>query len=203
LRDLLSLKPLEPIKAIRDFNWRLFKTAITRDGSLIVVRGSGGPGGKVHTLAAFDGVSGAQLWSTERPHKYYRWSMQLDPTGKLLSFMPEGPDGETRCELLEARTGKTVGSLPKDPNFLMGDNEGKALRYSGVSGDSPANGLQLWRGNNQAQLIVLGLDVVVTYWAVTFDDSGSHILWGNVDGTVIDCDLAELYERLLAEKLAW
>ena len=84
IRDLLADDPIKPLATISDFNWHVFRVATSPDGRYFAVNGSGGPGGKKRWIKAFDGPTGAELWSIDSTSTRDGGPLAFDPTGDIL-----------------------------------------------------------------------------------------------------------------------
>jgi WD40 repeat protein len=196
LRDLLGKKPEEPIKEIEAFNRHVFETVAASDGSYFVAEGLGGPDGKDRSVRAFAWATGREAWSYQvRPFYEITSSLALDPAGKVLAFRPQ--EGE-KVSLVEIPSGKFVGSWESMPFTL-----GPGARHWGKKNDRPPFGFSFYRAAEQHPLVVLAIDEPVTSYPSAFSPDGSHLAWGNADGTVNVCDIPEVQRRLAAVGLGW
>jgi hypothetical protein len=72
-----------------------------------------------------------------------------------------------------------------------------------VNGE-PLFGCQLCRAREANAFITLGIDSrVSSINTPQFNLAGTHVAWGNTDGTVTVCDLPEINRRLKNVGLDW
>ncbi len=193
-RDLFGEKPREAFKEITDFKWHVFHSVMALDGSLLVVEGAAGPGFEGRAMNAYDGMTGAQLWSRTITSKRDGARPRLDPKGQLLAF----ETSERTMIVIDARTEKHVAALPR---IYSEFGPGATLRAT--CNDHPPFGVSLFRRDDLAPLVTLGLNVNVGDLSLKFDADGRHVVWGNRDGTVTLADLDEVNRRLAEFKLEW
>ena len=86
LRNLLGDRPTEPLRTITDFNRFVHHSAATPDGKYFVVEGVGGLKGDTRSVNAYDGLTGAKLWT-------FPSRKRLD-TSVMVPVRPDGEDPE-------------------------------------------------------------------------------------------------------------
>jgi hypothetical protein len=65
-------------------------------------------------------------------------------------------------------------------------------------------GFRLHRRGEPGALVTLGTESLPSNVDdALFNPSGTHVAWGNVDGTVTVCDIQEVRRRLAAVGLGW
>ncbi|HLJ92469.1 MAG TPA: protein kinase [Gemmataceae bacterium] len=198
VRDLLAKDPSKPLHEIRDFNWRVYATLAPADGRFFIVEGRMGKDPESrHLLKVFDSQSGNVLWSLP-PEPYHHslggagWS--LDPAGKLL-LLASRTEAGTSLNLLEMPTGKLIDTWEQAFAGL-----GPDARYCARSANG---GIGLFRGRSTTPVVTLGIDSQLSSFWIPFNSAGTHLVWGNADGTVILCDIEEVRRRLTNLRLGW
>jgi serine/threonine protein kinase/WD40 repeat protein len=193
IRNLFGDKPVdEPIKEIEDFKWHVFHSALSPDGTLLVAEGASGPKFQGRAVNAYDGLTGAPLWSRPIPTKEDYSGLRLDPTGRLVMLATT----ESTMTVMDARTRKYVATVPRIFEAL-----GPGATLKAVRQERPPFGVSIHRGDSQTPLVTLGLNV--SAYRVQFDTDGRHMVWGNRDGTVTLANLTEVNRRLAEFKLDW
>jgi serine/threonine protein kinase/WD40 repeat protein len=198
IRDLLAKDP-KPLVELRDLNWHIYHSACPPDGSYFLVDGLRGPRDAMeHRFIAYDGLTGKRLWNLkEEPWTGGGGYQYLDPTGKLLAFSFPGQGTRT---LVEMPTGVARGSHP-----LMVAFSPKAdwwLNNSPGDSSEQSFGYRLHRRGEEDAVVTLGTDNL-NAGGQRFTPTGTHVLWGNADGTVTVCDIPEIQRRLAAVGLGW
>jgi WD40 repeat protein len=152
--------------------------------------------GPQNKLKAFDGLTGKELWSVPEVYDPSGANPRIDPTGKVLSF--NGKDGA--CDLFDIPS-RSLTALENHAG-AMGPG---ASYYSGTSQRHPnPNGMLLFRRGRAEPLITLGIDFSdLNSKFPQFNLAGTHLAWGNTDGTVTVCDLPEINRRLKEVGLEW
>jgi hypothetical protein len=199
LYDLFGGDPPRPIaEDIRDFGYKVMKTAGSLDGSLFVVDGWGGPGWTHRTVAAFDGLTGKQRWPVES-HNTNRVgsTICIDPSGNFVAASLDLGAPPHRLPLLDAQTGLPVGDFRGFNRGALGPGAESAI------GCAIGEGYQLLRRGDAGPLVELGMDSPISSYLASFNAAGTHAAWGNADGTVTVCNLAEVRRRLDLLRLAW
>jgi hypothetical protein len=118
----------------------------------------------------------------------------LDATGTLMAYQQ---NGATDHALVEIASGKVVGSIEPFPTAL-----GPGGEFLGVMAGTEF-GMNLHRNGNKTPLVTLGMDNRCSAGRWVFSRDGSRLAWGNRDGTVTVCDLAEVKNRLDSVGLGW
>jgi WD40 repeat protein len=198
LRDLLGSKPRSPLATLRRFNFRVLTSAGSDDGRWFVVEGiHAGPQGKRQELCAVDGRDGKVKWSRPITPVSNTAGLATDPHGELLLR-------HTRCEgqeveLIELSTGRQLRAWDTVAWALGPRADLLVARGSYESKLGP--GMALVRGSDLTPLLP-HLDAAPWRQPV-LDLSGRALAWGNTDGTVSLCDLAEARSRLSDLGLGW
>ena len=120
-----------------------------------------------------------------------------DPTGRILAFLPD-PDRSPGATLVELPSGKLFGTWPLFPKALSPEARA-ASSYTQESGYK----CYLYRPDDKAPLVTLGIDAHPSTGDYGFNAAGNHLAWGNRDGSVIVCDFHEVQRKLAAIGLGW
>jgi serine/threonine protein kinase/WD40 repeat protein len=200
IRDLLAKDPKEKPIVLRELNWHIFDAACPRDGSYFVVRGLRGAGDKREDLLiVYDGLTGNKRWHHKYEDDSGLWSrLELDPTGKLLAVqMP----GEKWMTLVEMPTGTARGSHPAVGPLGPGAEWWLTTPPEDTSHQFFGFGLR--QRGEAGSLVTLGTDTLIGSDRGRFNVGGTHVAWGNADGTVTLCDIQGVRRRLAAIGLGW
>lgn len=200
IRDLLAKDPAATAIALRELNWHVWPGACPADGSYFVANGVRMAGNKREPrLIVYDGLTGKILWNLSYDGVQEVGS-RLDPTGKLLAFhLP----GERDMTLVEMPTGKARGSHPQR-TILIGPGAEWWLAYIDFDSSGQSFGLNLHRRGMERSLVTLAPDNIANnVREALFNVAGTHVAWGNADGTVTVCDIQEVRRRLAAVELEW
>jgi hypothetical protein len=186
----------DPLRAVEftEFNLRIVNVSHPPDGSLFVIEGTHeGPGGQVHGLRALDGLTGELRWARDCPQaSTFGWHA-ADPGGEVLAYNDhDGSEHHTRYVRLA--TGEDLGA---EDDAADGLAPGGRLLLRGWVG-----GYALVRRGEGEPLVVLGLDREPSHLPA-FTRDGALAAWGNADGTVTVCRLAEVRARLDRLGLGW
>jgi hypothetical protein len=120
----------------------------------------------------------------------------LDTTGTLMEFGPKSLPGNPLNSLIEIPSGKLVGFVDP-PASSMGP-----LAHFSAAETATAFGFSLHRMGDPLPLVTLGIDIECSPRS-TFNLDGTRLAWGNRDGTVTVCYLAEVQRRLAAIGFGW
>jgi WD40 repeat protein len=192
IRNLLGPTREKPIAQLTPYPRRVTNWVGWVDGSQLIFEVQ--DPGPQKCLKAFDGLTGKELWSVPDVYDTRGASPIIDPTGKFLSFT--GKDGA--CYLFDIHS-RSLATL---------ENHSKAMSpgatyYFGASQRYPnQNGMLLFRRGQTEPLITLGIDFSQFSFPL-FNIAGTHLAWGNTDGTVTVCDLEEINRRLNKVGLGW
>jgi WD40 repeat protein len=196
IRDLLAKDPAATAIALRELNWHIWPGVCPADGSFFVANGLRKTGSKREPhLTAYDGLTGKVLWDLP-----YDGESELgprpDPTGKLLAI-----PRQNHIALVEMPTGKARGFLP----WVSSVGLGADWILATAAGDSSEQlfGLSLHRRGEERPLITFTPYDLLSGASALFNVAGTHIAWGNADGTVTVCDIQEVRRRLAAVGLGW
>jgi serine/threonine protein kinase/WD40 repeat protein len=192
IRDLLSPEPMEALVEITEFKRDVFIWAVAPDASYFVVEGIADAAKPLwRTVKAVDTATGKkELLSIAAPVPTdgHHLAARIDPTGKTVSVaFQHQPTG-----LFEMPSGKPAGSLGQSPQNLSPETKYWL--------SSPA--ISLYRRQDESPLVTLDIDGMHSNQPL-FNAAGSHVAWGNRDGTVTVCDLKEIQQRLAEVGLGW
>lgn len=198
IRDLLGKEPLKPIKEIEDFNWHVYDAVPSRDGRFFAVAGLHGPQGQKQAFKVYDGLNGNRVWTSQDfSRSYYNPQLTLDPTGRILALTSD-PDHSSTGTLIELPTGQLFGTWPLFPKAIS-----PGARYGSSFGILSGSGCYLYRKDDKAPLVTLGIDAQPSVVDYGFNAAGTHLAWGNRDGSVIVCDINNVQRRLASIGLGW
>jgi hypothetical protein len=171
-----------------DLNQRIHWSVAAPDGSCFAAVGErDGPGGKVNGARVFEGGTGKVLWEASAS------SLLLAPAGDVLGYV----DGRNDLVLARATSGQVLARRPNRTNCLSPGLELEAHHGEG------GWGLVVWRAGAPAPLITLCIDRRASSVLHSFSPDGQRLAWGNADGTVALCALAEARRRLAAIGQGW
>jgi len=196
VRDLFGKDPQEPLYTIKDFKRHVFCAVASHDGKFFVADGLTGPDRKNGLVLAFDALTGATKWSLPRDRTHDSGALALDPTDHLLFVDSVGDPDDL---LVETASGKTVGSLASP--ICLGPEASLWIAFDPRTKDSHY-GYSLYHKEDKSPRVTLGIDVQARP-AAAFNATGSHVAWGQPDGSVRVCDLAEIRRRLREVGLDW
>jgi hypothetical protein len=194
-RRLIFPGRMEMIKEVKDFNWDVLDPSDPGVGDYVVVEGQSGIGGRVHALAAYERATGKRLWWQELEKSVPAAAIVLDPAGRHLAFQP---DNGGRAILMKMPSGERVADLDWMPRGL---GPGARVWPRTRPGDPSAR--ELIRRGDETPVLTLSLDVPASSVYDVFTATGSHLAWGNADGSVSVCDLLEVRSRLDEVGLGW
>jgi serine/threonine protein kinase/WD40 repeat protein len=199
IRNLLGPDPLKPLAERTDFGRYVFTAEAAPDGSFFVAEGYGGPQGKDRAIKAFAGLTGKVIWEVRSQRSAAGSLLRLDPTGKLLLHYRHDrmPPDLPQKYLAGLPSGRLVGTVPDDYHTL-----GPAARLFGFH-DTSGRGFTLYREGDSTPLVTLNADVPTSSVFDSFNRAGTHVAWGNADGTVSVADIPEVQHRLAALGLGW
>jgi len=162
----------------------------------------GGPDEKNALVEVIRAATGERVW--RRPHFVPPrgfGTLALDASLQVVGVMDE-VTGTSR--LLDLATGQDRRHLPLLAAGLgLG---GDRYVHGTESRDTGALVLTLRyaeTGENDRAAVRLGLNGHPVHQAIRFGPQGTHLAWGNQDGTVSVCDLAAVREQLAGLKLGW
>jgi serine/threonine protein kinase/WD40 repeat protein len=198
LRDLLSPTWKKPLAEIRALNWQVHRIVAHPEGSFFAAEGLYREGDKLLGASrAFNGLTGKEIWSLASA-KAFASDLCIDATGRFLSCrQAEGAAPESARALLEMPSGKRVAVLKEAP-CCLGPQATYWVRKNGSLG-----GFLLFHRDAMAPVVALGLDVPSDSVEQAFNAAGTHLAWGNGDGTVTVCNIPEVQQRLAKLRLGW
>jgi serine/threonine protein kinase/WD40 repeat protein len=198
VRDLFARNPSEPILEILDFNRHVHAILAPTDGRFFIVEGRTGTGRGKHSMKAFDSQTGKEIWSLPASDSFHDslssdWS--LDPSGRRF-LVGSATDDNRPFNLLELPTGRLIASWQQAASGLGPDGRHYVRKLD--------HGLALYRGGSTTALLNLGIDSrSSSFQFPPFNPAGTHVAWGNDDGTVSLCDINEVQTRLAELGLGW
>jgi hypothetical protein len=173
------------------FNQGVFLVQATADGRYFVAMGDHGPGHekRERLVKVFESPTGKEVLSISAE------AFHLDATGGFMEFAPT--PGLNAYSLFEIPSGKWVGVVDPAASAL-----GPGGRLASIE-TANRRGFSLYRVGDKTPLVTLGIDSLSAegYWA--FSEDGARLAWGNQDGTVTVCYLAEVQRRLAALGFGW
>jgi WD40 repeat protein len=188
-RDLRRAGKHNPAWETAYFDASVFIVKATPDGRFFVAAGARGFDKTEHLLKVFDCATGKDLLSIGAS------AFHLDATGNLLQFTANDSPGQ--YPLIEIPSGKWAGSL-NPPASALGP--GAHL----LANEHPERfGHTLYRRGDETPLVSLGIDTLSAEGHATFSLDGTRLAWGNQDGTVTICYLAEVQRRLASIGFGW
>ena len=197
IRDLLAKDPAATAIPLPDLNWHIWPGVCPADGSFFVANGLRNTGNKREAhLTVYHGLTGKILWDLTYSGKD-ELGFTLDPTGKLLAFNQAG-----KTTVVEMPTGKAHGFLPWVHTLGLGA-EWILDTTAVVDSSRQVFGLSLHRRGEERPLVTLALYDLRSGTRALFNVAGTHVAWGNADGTVTVCEIQEVRRRLAAVGLGW
>jgi hypothetical protein len=169
------------------FNAGIAYAWASSDGRYFVTRGDHEAHQRERMVKAFDCATGKEVFSMPGGE------VRLDATGQLIEFGPQSPGP---ASLIELSSGRLLGYVDPPAGAL-----GPGARLSTVDTAS-GFGYALYRRGERIPLVTLGIDTMCSPGS-TFSSDGSRLAWGNRDGTVTVCYLAEVQRRLADMGLGW
>jgi hypothetical protein len=203
IRNLTGAEPLTPIAEIQDF----LKTENGRcspDGAYLVLEGwVGSIGRRSRSANLYSGQSGAKI-APLRPANGKPWTraaFSFDPGGTILSC--EFHTDEWQTSLLELPSRRLVRQLDVC-EYRLGPEAKRWVRAFEHFWDAAA-AFTLFERERDGPLVsfVLDSDQVNGAFSAQFSRTGTHLVWGNSNGTVTVVDLVEVQRRLAAIGLGW
>jgi hypothetical protein len=146
-------------------------------------------------LKVLDGLSGKEFFSREVAMNHAGGRLVINPSEELLVHEETFP-GRSLARLVRLSDGACLGSLPSLPSALS--PQGRDY----VVGDLGSKGFGLYALGDENASIVLGIEKPISSEAC-YNRAGTHLAWGNMDGTVTVCDLEEVHRRLDELGLGW
>ena len=186
-RDLRQPGQHNPMWQTDYFKARIFEVAATADGRYIVVGGEPRVRDQDGMIKVFDSATGQEVLS--KPTAGY---FHLEPVDKLLCCSSTAGTG---LAILEVPTGKLVDLVNQTGTYGPGARLVSVALPNGY-------GNALFRRDGEQLLVRLGIDTRSTSTGI-FSLDGSHLAWGNQDGTVTVCYLEEIQKRLAGIGLGW
>jgi serine/threonine protein kinase/WD40 repeat protein len=181
---------------ITDLDRHLFGTAISPDGRFLAADGSSGPPAPgERSTRVYDPLTGAPRLTLAVPPGDSGSIPVIDPTGTVLAYRPR--DDSQAAALVRLPSGEPLGLVS---NGLTGLGPGG--RWVARSDGVTRSGIELYRGTAAEPVVTLNLDGTGLP-QVVFDVAGTHLAWGNADGSVNVCDIEAVRRRLTALGLGW
>jgi WD40 repeat protein len=200
IRDLLGPDPRATLAEIGEFNADVFEAAAPVDGGYFVTEGIHRDStGERRSIRAFDGPTGAEVWSLPVT-KSVQWArLTPDPTGKVLAFLPEDA---YRATLVAMPTGSPLGTMEGFADSLSAGADRMVVRVFARSGGY-CESLRLIDRRAGRLLAILGVDTRTCSVVIPFSRDGIYLAWGSADGSVFVGDLAEVQRRLSSVRMGW
>jgi serine/threonine protein kinase/WD40 repeat protein len=199
LRVLTEGKRPQLVTEMGELNTHVFFTQAAPNGSVFAAQGMHDGGkGKGCFVHVFEGLSGRELWSRQARLDNAGGRLILDPLGKMLAHPTHDSKRKEQVSLVRATTGEYQESYVTLPIALD-----PGSRYWVAPGTVAENGCSLGRLGEQEPFIRLGLGQPVVAEEAQFNQTGTHLAWGNADGTVTVCDLEKVRRRLDELELGW
>jgi eukaryotic-like serine/threonine-protein kinase len=190
IRDLLRSDPLLPVGEYDSFNAHIFNASAAPNARRFLIEGiSTRSGTNEIRFACLDGSSGRELWNVPSARRQQSAVLAVDPTSRLAAFQP-GQSPEVLVANLES--GTATRRLNFHPAALLRSPQ----RYATLGyPDGNGRGITVLGDPNRGPQFTLGVDGI-TIGPVMFNPIGTHLGWGNADGTITVCDLNEVQNRL-------
>jgi len=193
-RDLSRPGKGNPLWETGFFDAAIFVVQVACDGRYFVVLGDHGrespKESRERFVKVFEGSSGKELLSWPAA------DFQLETTAGLLG-VALGKSGSQSFFLVKCPSGELVETVERGPiaigphGHLLAFNRGDGLGYT------------LFRRGEKRPLVTLGIDSMPAEGRPAFNLDGTHVAWGNQNGTVTVCDIPEIQRRLAALGLGW
>jgi hypothetical protein len=176
----------------------VFDTAAAPDGRVFLASGRDSDD-RSRTIVALREEDGKEAWSSTAEYTWDYDHLFLDPRGRLLAVPCRPDEGRQPYQtlLLDAGTRRPEGGLVSAINALGVD----ADRWLGGT-DEPNRGVTLWERGRDRPVLALTGDGVPGFRPV-FSHDGTHVAWGNSDGSVTVCDLTRIKKKLEEIGLGW
>jgi serine/threonine protein kinase/WD40 repeat protein len=192
LRDLLAPEQERcPRGDITVFPWGVLSAAAAPDGRAFVACGRKAEEESPLVIKAFDSATGRELWSREAPNSAGYNHLTYETNGRAV-LTGRGWQEPMR---LDPATGDLLG-----PIASVAWHQGADF-WVGSSPELP--GCCLLSRGRDTHLMHLNLEAGQSSIDVIFDAEGRRVAWGNRDGTVTICDIAEVQRRLAEVGLGW
>jgi WD40 repeat protein len=200
IRNLFGPMPLRPLATLSRFDGVFLAAVVTPDGDTFIAEGTHrGPDGQRRTVAAYDGLTGAERWSIPSTRSQLTGTLALDPTGILLAVQLDNHDKEG-C-LVEVASGKVLGSLQPFP-VCPGPEARLLIKVGAGDAGKQERGYALFRRGDSAHRLLLGSNTTPAFLPV-FSREGGLLAWSNANGAVSVCDLQGLRGRMSELGLEW
>jgi hypothetical protein len=211
-RELLGPNPSKPIWELREFNWHVFGSDVSPDGRYFVADGLGGPSvdKREHIIRLYDLPTGKALTPIPGPPPEMRDSgsfMLLDPTGTVLVHRVSN---DWRLHLLAVPDLTFLGEIQLDNNsghaegvICLGPGGKQWLIAHSRSGKTDPSTYTLHEPGRATPLLTIAAEPMPSNTVGEFSRDGRIVAWGEADGTVSVCDLAEVQRRLAEIGLGW
>jgi WD40 repeat protein len=184
LRNLLSS---DPVRTVEDFNVSVVTARASGDGRFFGLEGVGESGNlRTRSIVVLEAASGRTVWRQESTNSQEWDYVFFSPESTRFGFTANGSD----WWLLNLQATNELRRLVRQPNAIGPHGE---VWTSWDPNGSPGHGVSLYRG---AELLVT-LGIYSNYdLDPQFDSTGRLLAWGNKDGTVNVCSLAEINRQL-------
>ncbi len=141
-------------------------------------------------IAAYEGATGRRLWKTPSSAKQFGRYTFIDHTGTIVSMHT---DDSNSTSLREMPSGQWLGTFAETIH----------RREGLVPGAAHWVGYELHRRGVKDPLLSLDPSRVSPAGTYPFNPAGTHVAWGQTDGTVRVADIDEVQRCLAAVGLGW
>jgi serine/threonine protein kinase/WD40 repeat protein len=145
--------------------------------------------GNVRDVTAFDTKTGSVRWSVPSLSVEDSSNVRMDPKQVVVAIHPTA---SVSTSLVDIFSGKLLRTLPSSFACMGPDAEIAAT----VGSPEVERGIAIVKPYQDKRLVTLAMDIDLNTQSARFDWSGKFLCCGNVDGTVIVCDLSEVETRL-------
>ena len=192
VRNLLGPEPIKPLFEIKDFPFNAIAIRVAPDGVRVVVEGFEVVEQKLkRVIKALDSRNGAELWSLRSGAGVDDNRIRsIDPTGHSLVMWD---DTFSKVIMVDMGSGRQLRTFKYLPSSV-----GPGAKDCFSTWNDPATGTAKYsvvRGEDEDILVTLGVKRVIAFIS-QFSPDGSHLAWGNDDGSVTVCDIPRVLRRL-------
>ncbi len=191
LRNLMAADPLAAIQEIKDFNLRVLDAAVSANGRFFVIEGMSRINGELsRKLLVMDASSGTAVWESRVARPFESAMNVFTSRGTHLAYTLDGTNYLLR----------DVADLQQPPELLPGRFVAVGPRPSLLASIGDKRGINLYEDGELR--VSVGMDSGMMLRA-EFDQAGRWLAWGNKDGSVSLCNLAEMRSQLSRFGLVW
>jgi WD40 repeat protein len=201
LYNLLGPSPLKPVKEILDHDWYCNGILMPVDGRFFITNGASVKDGrKTQSIVAYDGTTGATLWSMPSPRAFGddAPAVSLDPSGSILLL---GHPGGNRSTWLKLPGREFITEMERWPPLLSPD--GKRW-FSPEANTTATTRLEWYYYPDGGRGRRIGFaERGDTARCLVFAPDSRHVAWGGSKYDVVVCDLVELQRAMAEYQLGW